>query len=78
MSRKRIEISDTRLENATSTVTAEITPEDDLRVMQYDGRGGVTAGYINHRYLHDFFRDASGKWAKIRKLQIVMEVEEDG
>lgn len=72
----RIEISDTRLENATSTMTAEINPPDDLRIDFTDSKGSGSV-YANHLQLPTILKQVSDRWNMIRKLNIVFEFEDD-
>lgn len=73
---ERIEISDTRLENATSTITAEINPPDDLRI-DFTGGKGCGSVYANHTQLPAILKNVSDSWNMIRKLKIVFEFEAD-
>ena len=72
---KRIEISDTRIENATSTLTAELNPPDDLRIDYSDGYA-VGSAYFNHSQLPAYLKQFCDLWGSVRKLRIVLEIED--
>ena len=72
---KIIKITDTRIENATSTVTADINPLGPLRVtFAYDG--AMTGGYMDYENgLFSTMRSVCKNWRYVRKLKIMIEME---
>ena len=70
-----IKIADTRLENATSTVTADINAQGPLRVMfAYDG--AMTGGYMDYETgLANIMQSVCKNWQFVKKLEIMIEME---
>ena len=73
---KRIEISDTRLEKASSTVTADIDAPGELKMMLSEGCS-VVCGYITPKELLEIFKTTCAHWESVRKVNIVLEAEDD-
>lgn len=71
-----IKITDTRIENATSTVTADIDAQGPLRVIFcYDG--AMTGGYMDYETgLSSIMKSVCKNWQYVRQLKILVEMED--
>lgn len=73
----RIEISDTLLKNADSTIGFELEPPEPLRVVFSYG-GAVTAGYMDYSNgLFNTIKSICKNWRMVRKLKILVELENE-
>ena len=75
----RIEVRDTRLENAVDTITAtaDINAPEPLRVAFAYG-GAMSAAYMNYEGLLVMMRDICKNWKYVRKLRISVELDNKG
>lgn len=73
----RIEIWDTRQENAMDTITAEINPPEPLRVVFSYG-GGMTASYTDYNGLSETMRSICKNWKLVRRLKVLVELDNKG
>ena len=75
--RTRIEVSDTLIENARSTVEAEINPPKPLKLwIFHDGK--MTVGYIDYETgLLSMMESLCKNSGIVRKLEIKVEIEGD-
>lgn len=75
--RTRIEISDTLLENANSTIGFELEPPEPLRIVFSYG-GAVTASYMDYSNgLFNIVKSICKSWRMVRKLKILVELENE-
>lgn len=75
--RTRIEISDTLLENADSTIGFELEPPEPLRIVFSYG-GAVTASYMDYANgLFNLCKSICKNWRMVRKLKILVELENE-
>ena len=73
----RIEVSDLFLENARSTVEAEINPPAPLKVWFFCG-GTMTSGYIDFKTgLSSLMESVCKNPQYVRKLEIKLVLEKD-
>lgn len=75
--RTRIEISDTLLENVDSTIGFELEPPEPLRIVFSYG-GAVTASYMDYSNgLFNIMKSICKNWRMVRKLKILVELENE-
>ena len=73
----RIEISDTLLENADSTIGFELEPPKPLRIVFSYG-GAVAANYMDYSNgLFNIVKSICKNWRMVRKLKILVELEKE-
>lgn len=78
MMRTRIDIRDTLIENARSTVEAEINPPAPLKCWFIYG-GAMTSTYMDYETgLAEFMRDICKNPQYVKRLEIRIELEEEG
>ena len=75
--RTRIDISDTLIENARSTVEAEINPPRPLKAWFIYG-GSMTSAYMDYEGLSTLIRDVCKNSQYIRRLEIRLELDKEG
>lgn len=73
----RIEISDTRIENADSTIGFELKPPEPLRIV-FSYSGAITASYMDYgNGLFNLIKSICKNWRMVRKLKILIELENE-
>ena len=73
----RIEISDTLLENADSTIGFELEPPEPLRIVFSYG-SAVAVNYMDYSNgLFNFMKSICKNWRMVRKLKILVELEKE-